>query len=542
MTGRIAVIGAGASGLAAIKTCLEEEFQPVCYERSAHLGGLWYYSDDDPRSDPRGPGAVYHGLHTNISKALMAYSDFPFAKDLPPFPKGADVYKYYQRYAEHFRLLKHINFNVEVVSIDKDPDYESTGRWKVTVRPISGEIRSEVFDAVIVCTGLYPSGHLPDYPGLDSFKGQIMHSCQFKRGAYFTGKRILVVGSSISGGDVSNLLSHHADQVFLSLRHGAWCLPRFFYNKQSVVDFFSQRWKTWIPPRLLMNWLVNKLNYDMDGKILGLQHSKGPFNIHCMVNEGIPTSIMEGRIRIRSGIDRFEGSSVHFVDGSMIEDIDFVIFATGYELKFPFFKKDIIPDGYDKIELYRYMFPLRLRHPTLSFVGMCLPFTIGFNSFGEMQTRYITKVFKGEVKLPNFKEMQQEIMTTKFLNYRQFENHFPFSVNPVAYLDQLAKAIGALPSLTKLIFTDPVLAYHFYFGVAYPPCHRLVGPGATPGARQALIDCKENQVHGITLTTVRKDAKDCLRAYEDYQRSFVTIYVTMAIGVILSLIVYMIIF
>lgn len=110
-------------------------------------------------------------------------------------PKASDIQEYYERYANHFDLLKHIHFNVEVVSIDQADDYNNTGQWKVTVRPISGEIRSEVFDAVMVCTGLYPAGYMPDYPGLDSFKGKIMHSRQVKRGSCFTDKRVLVVGN-----------------------------------------------------------------------------------------------------------------------------------------------------------------------------------------------------------------------------------------------------------------------------------------------------------------------------------------------------------
>eukprot|EP00057_Strongylocentrotus_purpuratus_P025074 XP_011679548.1 PREDICTED: dimethylaniline monooxygenase [N-oxide-forming] 2-like [Strongylocentrotus purpuratus] len=537
MARRIAVVGAGASGLPSIKTCLDEGLQPVCYERTSHLGGLWYYSDDDPRSDPHGPAAIYYGLHSNVSKEMMAYSDFPMKKSLPPFPRASDIQEYYERYASHFDLLKHIHFNVEVVSIDQADDYNNTGQWKVTVRPISGEIRSEVFDAVMVCTGLYPAGYMPDYPGLDSFKGKIMHSRQVKRGSCFTDKRVLVVGSGTSGGDISTIVSHHASQVYLSMRKGAWCIPRFFYNNQFVQDFLEQRWKTWIPPRLFKNWLLNKLNYHMNGEMLGIQHFKPPFSVHAMVGEDLPASIMEGRVRIRSGIERFEGSSVHFVDGAVIEDIDCVIFGTGYRLKFPFFKEEVIPDGYDKIELYQYMFPTKFCHPTLSFVGICLPYTMGVNGLSEMQARYITKVIKGEVKLPSLTDMQQEVITRKDLNYKQFQDHCPFILNPTAYRDQLAKAIGALPSLTKLLFTDPVLAYYFYFTPAYPPSHRLVGPGATPGARQALIDGKENQVHGITLTSVRKDAREGLQAFKESQRSFIKIYVT--IGAILSLLVYM---
>ena len=81
------------------------------------------------------------------------------------------------------------------MSIDQAGDYDDTGRWKVTVRPVSGEIRSEVFDAVMVCSGLYSSGRMPEYPGLDSFKGQIMHSRQLKRPSHFTDKRVLIVGN-----------------------------------------------------------------------------------------------------------------------------------------------------------------------------------------------------------------------------------------------------------------------------------------------------------------------------------------------------------
>ena len=64
-----------------------------------------------------------------------------------------------------------------------------------------------------------------------------------------------------------------------------------------------------------------------------------------MVDEVLPSSIMEGRVIVRSGIEKFEGSSVHFVDGAVIDNVDCVIFATGYELKFPFFKEEVIPGG-----------------------------------------------------------------------------------------------------------------------------------------------------------------------------------------------------
>ena len=88
------------------------------------------------------------------------------------------------------------------------------------------------------------------------------------------------------------------------------------------------------------------------------------------------------------------------------------------------------------------MFPTKFRHHTLSFVGICIPFTMGANGLSEMQARYITKVIKGEVKLPSLTDMQQEVITRKDLNYKQFSDHTPFLVS--------LSVIFKLPSFTNM--------------------------------------------------------------------------------------------
>lgn len=70
---RICVIGAGASGINAIKVCREEGFDVVCYEQSNFLGGLWKYRDDDVD----GLASVMRSTIINSSKEMSAYSDFP---------------------------------------------------------------------------------------------------------------------------------------------------------------------------------------------------------------------------------------------------------------------------------------------------------------------------------------------------------------------------------------------------------------------------------------------------------------------------------
>lgn len=57
-----------------------------------------------------------------------------------------------------------------------------------------GEVDEEVFDAVMVCSGLHNKSYIPSFPGMDEFKGDIVHSCDFKNGGKFAGKTVVVVG------------------------------------------------------------------------------------------------------------------------------------------------------------------------------------------------------------------------------------------------------------------------------------------------------------------------------------------------------------
>ncbi|XP_071493880.1 flavin-containing monooxygenase 5-like [Diadema antillarum] len=195
MVFRVAVIGGGVSGLAAIKTCLEEGFEPVCFEKEAFFGGTWTFREKDRSlNSPR----IYEGMLINVSKEMMAYSDFPFPDDAPPFIKGTDVIKYYRDYAAHFDLEKYIQFNTEVLQIEQAKDYDSTGRWLVHTREQKeGQVVTTEFDAVMVCSGLYSKAFIPSFPGLDDFPGEVVHSCQFRRGSEFKGKRVVVVGKSL---------------------------------------------------------------------------------------------------------------------------------------------------------------------------------------------------------------------------------------------------------------------------------------------------------------------------------------------------------
>ena len=124
---RVLIIGAGCSGLAAIKSCLDEGLEPVCLESSSDIGGLWNYKDNDVT----GNAGIYRSLVINTSKEMMMFSDFPPPESFPPFLTHEKVLEYFRLYADHFGLLRYIRFGAEVIRVSRAEDYETKGRWKV---------------------------------------------------------------------------------------------------------------------------------------------------------------------------------------------------------------------------------------------------------------------------------------------------------------------------------------------------------------------------------------------------------------------------
>lgn len=106
----VAIIGAGASGLTAIKCCLDEGIEPICFERSSYIGGLWHYTEKVEEKQ----ACVMKSTVINTSKEMMCYSDFPIPEDFAIYMHNKYVEQYFHMYADHFGLKKFINLNTEV--------------------------------------------------------------------------------------------------------------------------------------------------------------------------------------------------------------------------------------------------------------------------------------------------------------------------------------------------------------------------------------------------------------------------------------------
>ena len=98
---RVLIIGAGASGLPAIKCCLDEGLEPYCVERTHDIGGLWNYRENVADDE----ACVMKSTIINTSKEMMCYSDFPIPREYPNFMHNLMFLKYLRLYADEFKLL-----------------------------------------------------------------------------------------------------------------------------------------------------------------------------------------------------------------------------------------------------------------------------------------------------------------------------------------------------------------------------------------------------------------------------------------------------
>ncbi|XP_059165641.1 flavin-containing monooxygenase 5-like [Physella acuta] len=487
-TKRIAVIGAGASGLPAIKSCLDEGLTPVCFEKSNYIGGLWHYTDEPVD----GQACVMKSTVINTSKEMMCYSDFPMPEHYPVFMHNTQVYKYYKLYAEQFDLEQHIQFNTEVLMVTKAADFARTGKWLVEYKSSNtGAEKSEMFDGVLVCSGHHADKNVPTFPGLDQFKGQVVHTHDYRKPDGYDDKRVLVIGFGNSGGDVAVELSRRASQVYLSTRRGTWILNRVADNGYPLDMLFLRRpflKMASIFPGVADKFQQRRINKKIDHKLYCLQPQHGVLQQHPFVNDDMPNRIICGSIKIKADVKCFTETGVEFVDGTSEDNIDVVLLATGYTFGFPFIDKEVIEVKNNKVHLYKMMYPPDLERNTLAFIGCFQPFG-ALTPIAEMQTRLATKVIKGDVVLPPSGAMWQDIKVKEAAMAKRYYTapRHTIQVDYVSYMDDLADMVGCAVNFCALIVRDPVLALTVMFGPVTPYTYRLSGPGQWSGAREAIM-------------------------------------------------------
>ncbi|KAF7506426.1 hypothetical protein GJ744_011780 [Endocarpon pusillum] len=218
---RVAVIGAGPSGLVAAKSLIHDHppgtFAPIIYEKLSHVGGIWPVRSDDQAN------IVPPDMPTNASKHLVSFSDLAWdsvkvhqskqpGQDIATFPKAHEVGKYLQTYADKYIPSECFRFGTEVISISETD--ASGPEWNVISRAStkSNITVEEKFNHVIVASGFFAAPEIPKLHGLDNFQGVVIHSSQLRDLDTLLSKmanktKIVVIGGSMSGGEAAATLA-----------------------------------------------------------------------------------------------------------------------------------------------------------------------------------------------------------------------------------------------------------------------------------------------------------------------------------------------
>ena len=317
---RVAIVGAGSSGIAACRVLAERAIPFDCFEKGSGVGGLWRYENDNALA------SAYRCLHMNTSRETAAYTDHPMPDDYPDFPHHTQVLAYLEDHVERFELRDRIRFRTEVTNTEP-----VDGVWEVTWRTADGQIHSERYTAVLVANGHHwdPRRLDPALPG--SFSGNELHSHFYRDAESVRGKNVLVVGIGDSALDIACDTSRVSRTTFLTARRGAWIVPK--YLGSVPLDMVGRKLQARSPiAREVADGALFRLGSALFARRIGRIQGRpedhglpkpdaGLARAQITASSEILGRIGQGRVRPKPWISKLDGRQVCFEDGST-EDVE----------------------------------------------------------------------------------------------------------------------------------------------------------------------------------------------------------------------------
>ncbi|KAF8553185.1 FAD/NAD(P)-binding domain-containing protein [Imleria badia] len=424
---RVAIIGAGPSGLVAYRELTEAGFDVRVFERDSVPGGNWHYTEEIPSDAPvpnaptsladfvpslppagvdlpyteviededgkvwrdhRGPKPIWESLTSNTPSVAIQFPQWHWPPELPHY----QVRSYVRSYASYLNINSNDDnpttaYNTRVERIEKRiNDAGQEQGWRLWLKSLEQTGRhtyratwwTEDFDAVVVAAGKYYAPSIPSIPGLDEwarrFPGLIRHSRQYRRPEAYVNQTVLIVGAAISGSEISRDLNRHAGKIYQSFRPDTD--RRSHYRLENFV------------PRIPRNTTL-----------------VGEIKQFLPVPKGSP---------IQAGL-------VELNNGTVLSGIDSIILATGFRYSFPYLPQyydgatcvphegsartvsPFLPlDGSHLRDLYLDTF--YIQDPTLAFTGMTGATQVFV--FSDYTTLALAKVWSNTAKLPNSQMMR----------------------------------------------------------------------------------------------------------------------------------------
>ncbi|KAK5649033.1 hypothetical protein RI129_003925 [Pyrocoelia pectoralis] len=212
---RIAIIGAGISGLLSLKYAKESGHECHVFEQTGELGGTWVYTEKYGTDENGMPitQRMYKDLVTNTPKEIMILPDYQYPSHIEnSYITQPEVLEYIRGFANKFDLERHIHYYAYVTKVEPSGE-----QWIVTVMDVKAkEELPACYDAVFVCNGAYLHPRMPEIEGQDLFKGLQISSRDYRNPDLYKSKRVLIVGGSFSAVDIANQITAVAEKVYIS--------------------------------------------------------------------------------------------------------------------------------------------------------------------------------------------------------------------------------------------------------------------------------------------------------------------------------------
>jgi trimethylamine monooxygenase len=343
---RVAVIGAGPSGLAQLRAFQSAKAKGaeipeiVCFEKQSNWGGLWNYTWRTGLDENGEPvhGSMYRYLWSNGPKEGLEFADYSFeehfGKQIASYPPRAVLFDYIEGRVNKAGVRDWIRFSTPVRFVRHNAD---TGMFTVTVHDMKNDhVYEEEFDNVIVASGHFSVPNVPEYPGFDKFNGRLLHAHDFRDAREFSGKDILILGSSYSAEDIG-----------------------------------SQCWK-------------------YGAKSITVAYRNAPMGFNWPDNwKEVPK------------LDHVDEDTAYFADGTS-RKVDAIILCTGYKHHFPFLPDDLRLKTKNRLataDLYKGV--VWVNNPKLFFLGMQDQW-FTFNMF-DAQAWWVRDAIMGRIAIPSDK-------------------------------------------------------------------------------------------------------------------------------------------
>jgi cation diffusion facilitator CzcD-associated flavoprotein CzcO len=364
----------------------------------------------------------------------MEYSDFPMPKSYPDFPHHTHIAEYFNDYVDRFGVRDRIVFETGVERARRGDD----GVWTVTLD--TGDTRT--YDALAVANGHHwdPRWPEPAFPG--EFNGKQMHAHYYVDNEDFRDKNVLVVGIGNSAMDIAVESSFVARNTFLSSRRGAYILPKYLFGRpldQIGVNSLTGRLPWGFRQAILSTMYRVGVGKVQDYGLPEPDHKLG--DAHPTISADFLNRIAHGEMTWKPNLTRLDGDRVVFEDGSS-EEIDIIVYCTGYKVTFPFFDEDFVSAPDNDLPLYRRVFKPGVDN--LAFIGLLQPLG-AIMPLAEAQGRWLASYLRGEYRLPPLPEMEADIRAERDRMFRRYvaSKRHTMQVDFDNYLYELGKELKA---------------------------------------------------------------------------------------------------